>query len=300
MQKKWRSQLDIQSMVWPGLIFLFVFSYIPMYGIVIAFQDYDLFAGVLDSPWVGLKHFQEFFNDPNFGQVIQNTLAINVLGLLIGFPAPILFALLLNEIASMRFKRFIQTVSYLPHFVSWVVFGGLIINVLSPANGIINAILVQTGVLAEPVNFMGNADYFWYILVLGEMLKGLGWGAIIYIAAIAGVDPEMYEAATIDGANRFQKIWHITLPSIMGTIVIMLIFAISALLNTGFEQILVLQNPLNLETSETIDTYVYKLGLRNMRYSYSTAVGLTKSVIALFLLLSANYVSKKISGKGLF
>ncbi|MCU6709037.1 ABC transporter permease subunit [Paenibacillus sp. J5C_2022] len=300
MQKKWRSQLDIQSMVWPGLIFLFVFSYIPMYGIVISFQDYDLFAGVFDSPWVGFKHFQEFFNDPNFGQVIQNTLAINLLGLLIGFPAPILFALLLNEIASMRFKRFIQTVSYLPHFVSWVVFGGLIINVLSPANGIINAILVQVGVLAEPVNFMGNADYFWYILVLGEMLKGLGWGAIIYIAAIAGVDPEMYEAATIDGANRFQKIWHITLPSIMGTIVIMLIFAISALLNTGFEQILVLQNPLNLETSETIDTYVYKLGLRNMRYSYSTAVGLTKSVIALFLLLSANYVSKKISGKGLF
>lgn len=300
MYKRFFRQLDTQSMVWPGVIFLLIFSYLPMYGILIAFQDYNLLKGVSGSPWVGLANFQEFFNDPNFLQVVKNTLTINALGLLIAFPAPIVFALLLNEVTSGKFKRLVQSISYLPHFVSWVVFSGLIINILSPSNGIMNALLIQTGILAEPINFMGEASYFKFILVIGETLKGLGWGSIIYIAAIAGVDPEMYEAAKIDGAGRFQRMWHITLPSIMGTIVIMLIFAISALLNTGFEQILVLQNPLNTQASETIDTYVYKLGLQSMRYSYSTAVGLAKSVIALFLLLSANYVSKRISGKGLF
>jgi len=295
-----KSQFELQSMIWPGLIFLFIFAYIPMYGILIAFKEYDMFLGVTGSPWVGLDHFKEFFVDPNFMQVLRNTLAINGLSLLIGFPAPILFALLLNEITSSKFKRFVQTISYLPHFVSWVVFGGLIITILSPTNGIMNYLLVSLGIISEPIHFLGEASYFWYILVGGELLKGLGWGAIIYIAAIAGVDQELYEAATIDGAGRFQKMWYVTLPSIMGTIVIMLIFAISAILNTGFEQILVLQNALNLDTSETVDTYVYKTGLRQMRYSYSTAVGLAKSVVAIILLLGANYVSKKITDKGLF
>nr|WP_246246778.1 ABC transporter permease subunit [Paenibacillus lemnae] len=259
-----------------------------------------MFLGITESPWAGLIHFKEFFTDPNFVSVVRNTLAINGLNLLIGFPAPIIFALLLNEITTSKFKRFVQTISYLPHFVSWVVFGGLIITILSPTNGILNFILVELGVLSEPVNFLGEADNFWLILVSGEVIKGLGWGAIIYIAAISGVDQDMYEAATIDGAGRVQKMWYVTLPSIMGTIVIMLIFAISAILNTGFEQILVLQNPLNLETSETIDTYVYKTGLQQMRYSYSTAVGVAKSIVAVLLLLLANYASKKITDKGLF
>ncbi|WP_337099876.1 ABC transporter permease [Paenibacillus sp. YIM B09110] len=294
------TQFELQSMVWPALIFLFVFAYIPMYGILIAFKDYDMFLGVTGSPWVGLDHFKEFFTDPNFMQVMRNTLAINGLNLLIGFPAPIIFALLLNEISSQKFKRFVQTISYLPHFVSWVVFGGLIITILSPSNGILNFLLLKLGVLSEPINFLGVADNFWIILVAGEVLKGLGWGAIIYIAAISGVDQEMYEAATIDGAGRLQKMWYVTIPSIMGTVVIMLIFAISAILNTGFEQILVLQNPLNLDTSETIDTYVYKTGMQQMRYSYSTAVGVAKSIVAVLLLLGANYVSKKITDKGLF
>lgn len=300
MFKKFIGQWETQSMVWPGIIFLIIFSYIPMYGIVIAFKDYNLLEGIAGSEWAGLEHFREFFNDPNFAQVLKNTLTINLLALAVAFPAPIIFALLLNEVTSTKFRRFIQSVSYLPHFVSWVIFGGLIINILSPSNGVVNEILMQLGILKEPLNFMAEPHYFKYILVAGEMLKGLGWGAIIYIAAIAGVDAEMYEAAKIDGAGRFQKMWHITLPSIMGTIVIMLIFAISALLNTGFEQILVLQNALNREMSETIDTYVYKLGFQSMRYSYSTAVGLAKSVIALFLLVSANYVSKRITDKGLF
>ncbi|WP_343045135.1 ABC transporter permease [Paenibacillus lemnae] len=295
-----RAQFELQSMVVPGLIFLFVFAYIPMYGVLIAFKDYNMFLGITESPWAGLIHFKEFFTDPNFVSVVRNTLAINGLNLLIGFPAPIIFALLLNEITTSKFKRFVQTISYLPHFVSWVVFGGLIITILSPTNGILNFILVELGVLSEPVNFLGEADNFWLILVSGEVIKGLGWGAIIYIAAISGVDQDMYEAATIDGAGRVQKMWYVTLPSIMGTIVIMLIFAISAILNTGFEQILVLQNPLNLETSETIDTYVYKTGLQQMRYSYSTAVGVAKSIVAVLLLLLANYASKKITDKGLF
>ncbi|WP_141499740.1 ABC transporter permease [Paenibacillus luteus] len=294
------SQFELQSMVWPGLIFLFVFAYIPMYGILIAFKDYDMFLGVTGSPWVGFDHFVEFFFDPNFFRVMRNTLAINGLNLIIGFPAPIIFALLLNEISTMKFKRFVQTISYLPHFVSWVVFGGLILTILSPSNGILNYLLMQLGLISEPINFIGDANNFWYILVSGEVLKGLGWGAIIYIAAISGVDQEMYEAATIDGAGRLQKMWYVTLPSIMGTVVIMLIFAISAILNTGFEQILVLQNPLNLDTSETIDTYVYKTGIQQMRYSYSTAVGVAKSIVAVLLLLSANYFSKKITNQGLF
>ncbi|SDS03270.1 carbohydrate ABC transporter membrane protein 1, CUT1 family [Paenibacillaceae bacterium GAS479] len=300
MYKKFIGQLEIQSMVWPGIVFLLIFSYFPMYGILIAFKDYDILQGITSSDWVGLEHFREFFNDPNFMQVLQNTLTINMLALAIAFPAPIIFALLLNEITNNKFRRLVQSISYLPHFVSWVIFGGLIINILSPSNGILNEILLTIGVIKEPLNFMSEPQYFKYILVLGETLKGLGWGAIIYIAAIAGVDAELYEAAKIDGAGRFQKMWHITLPSIMGTIVIMLIFAISSLLNSGFEQILVLQNVLNRESSETIDTYVYKLGFESMRYSYSTAVGLAKSIIAVILLLAANHVSKRITNKGLF
>ncbi|MFC5465906.1 ABC transporter permease [Lederbergia graminis] len=287
-------------MVWPALLFLAIFAYIPMYGVIIAFKEYDLFLGITDSPWVGLAHFREFFVDPNFTNVLKNTLAINTLLLFFGFPAPIIFALLLNEIMNKRFKAFVQTISYLPHFVSWVIFGGFIMNVLSPTNGVINILLMKMGIVEQAINFMGEAQYFWFILVIGEMLKGLGWGAIIYIAAISGVDPQLYEAATMDGAGRFQKMWYITLPSILGTVVIMFIFAVSAILSTGFEQILVLQNPLNLETSETLDTYVYKTGLQQMRYSYSTAVGLAKSVVALILLIVANYLSKKITDNSLF
>lgn len=297
---KFKSQIEIQSMVIPSILFLIIFAYIPMYGIIIAFKDYDLFMGITDSPWVGLQHFKEFFNDPLLGGVLRNTLVINGMGLLIGFPAPIIFALLLNEVKGKRFKGIVQSISYLPHFVSWVIFGGLILTMLSPTNGIINYILIQFGILDEAINFIGKENYFWFILVGGEMLKGLGWGAIIYIAAISGVDQQLYEAATMDGAGRFQKIRHITVPSIMGTVVIMFIFAVSAMLNTGIEQVLILQNPLNISTSETLDTYVYKTGLQQMRYSYSTAVGLAKSVIAVALLLLANYLSKKITEKGLF
>ncbi|NBD25336.1 ABC transporter permease subunit [Paenibacillus sp. T1] len=299
-RSRWKSQFALQSMVWPGLLFLLVFSYVPMYGILIAFKKYDLFLGIMDSPWAGLTYFREFVTDPNFQNVLRNTLAMNLLALLLSFPAPILFALLLNELTAGRFKRFVQTVSYVPHFVSWVIFGGLILTVLSPSNGVLNLLLVKLHVVEEPINFMAKPELFWFIMVGAEMLKGIGWGAIIYIAAIAGVDPELHEAAKIDGAGRFQRMRYVTVPSIMGTIVIMLIFAVSAILNTGFEQIMVMQNPLNLDVSETIDTYVYKVGLGQMRYSYSTAVGLAKSLVALILLFGANYVSRKLSDNSLF
>jgi len=298
--QRFKSQFALQTMVWPGILFLLLFAYVPMYGILIAFKEYDLFLGVKDSPWVGFMHFREFLNDPNFLNVLRNTLAINLLGLALGFPAPIIFALFLNELNKKRFKRFVQTISYLPHFVSWVIFGGLVLTVLSPSNGILNLLLMSLHIIDEPINYIAKPNLFWIIMVSAEILKGIGWGAIIYIAAIAGVDQEMYDAAKIDGAGRFQRMWYVTLPAIMGTVVIMLIFAISSLLNTGFEQIMVMQNPLNLDVSETIDTYVYKVGLRQMRYSYSTAVGLAKSVVALILLIAANYISRKVTDNSLF
>lgn len=295
-----RSQLELQSMVIPAIIFVIIFCYIPMYGNIIAFQEFNLAKGFFGSPWVGLKYFKEFFTDLNFPLVLKNTLGINLLGLLVGFPAPIIFALLLNEVRNTHFKKIVQTVSYLPHFVSWAVFGGFIINVLSPTNGIVNLLAVNLGLIKQPINFIGQAESFWTIMIVAGLIKGLGWGSIIYIAAISGVSPSLYESATIDGAGRFQKMRYITVPSIATTISIMLIFAVSGVLNSGYEQYLVLQNGLNLDASEVIDTYVYKIGISQMRYSYATAVGLSKSFVAIILLVTANWLSKKISENSLF
>ena len=203
----------------------------------------------------------------------------------------------MNEITNDKFKRFTQTVSYLPHFLSWVIYGGLIIKILSVETGAVNNYLLKWGIIDEPIFFLGEPKYFWSIAVISALLKELGWSAILYLAAIAGVDQELYEAAIIDGAGRFKRMWHITLPSISGTIVILLIFAISGILSSGFDQIWMLQNPLNVDASEVIDTYVYKVGLQQMRFSYSTAVGLMRSVVAVILLLGANFVSNKITEK---
>jgi putative aldouronate transport system permease protein len=294
-----REHLEIQSMMIIAVVFLLVFAYAPMYGLRIAFQDYNLISGLSGAKWVGLKYFKEFLTDPNLLKVVRNTLSINLLGLIIGFPAPIILALLLNEIRSLRFKKVAQTVSYMPHFLSWVIFGGLALEILSN-RGIINSVLVSIGLLKEPINFMAKGENFYLIMVILLLIKSVGYGSILYVAAISGVDQDMYEAATIDGCGRFQKMWYITLPSITGTIVILLIFEISRILNTGYEQIFILQNPLNRGFSETIDTYVYRLGVSQMRYSYAAAVGLLKSVMAVILLVGANTASKKITEKGLF
>ena len=288
-------------MVLPAILFLVVFSYIPMVGVVMSFVDYNPVVGFAQIEWVGLKYFKELFTDQAFPMIMKNTLGMNLIGLAVSFPAAILFALLLNEVRVGWFKKTVQTASYLPHFVSWVIFGGIIIQMLSAGNdGIINNLLLRMGLIDRPINFMGEPSLFWGIHITSSLIKGLGWNSIMYIAAIGGINGELYEAAEIDGAGRFRKMWNITLPGISATIVIMLIFAISGILNSSMDSTLVLQNDLNYTASETIDMYVYHVGISNYRFSYATAIGLLKSVVALILLLTANYTSKKITDKGLF
>lgn len=292
-------QFQIQSMIWPGLILCFLFSYIPMYGIIIAFKDYGIMSTMRSAPWVGLKYFKEFFSDPALGNVVRNTLVLNILALVFSFLAPILLALFLNELRSLRFKKTVQTISYLPHFLSWVIFGGIVLEMLMPT-GVISVVCYKLGWISEPINFMAKGEYFYFIYTVISIIKTVGYGSILYVAAITGVDQELYEAATIDGCGRFQKMWYVTIPCITGTIVIMLIFQISSILNTGYEQIILLQNSLNLAYSETIDTYVYKVGIAQSRYSYAAAVGLLKSVLSVLLMLGANGTSRKLLGRGLF
>jgi len=301
-RKKWLrklvSQRHIQIMALLGIAWMIIFNYIPMYGVIIAFKDYDIIRTISEAPWVGLEHFKEFLSDENFGYVMKNTLGISLLKLLT-FPLPIIFALFLNEVRSLRFKRAIQTISYLPHFLSWVVLGGILATWLSDV-GIINHILMGLHFIEEPISYLAEPKYFWTIIITSDIWKELGWSAIIYLAAITGISPEMYEAATIDGAGRFQKMWYITVPAIKATISILFILAVSGVLNSNFDQILVLRNSLNDSASNVIDYYVYYTGISQGRYSYSAAIGLFKSVIAITLLLIANQVSKKLNDTSLF
>ncbi|MFI3257762.1 MAG: ABC transporter permease subunit [Spirochaetales bacterium] len=297
--KSIREQIELQSMILPGMLTLFIFAYIPMYGIIIAFKDFNVVNGIWDSPWVGLKHFKNFLTDPTLAEVLRNTLVLNVLGTFITFPAPIILAILFNELRTGMFKKTAQTISYLPHFISWVIFAGLVLEMLRPS-GILSDIFVALGLSETPINFMVHGTWFYAIYIIASLIKNVGFGSIIFGAALVGIDQEIYEAAKIDGCGRFQRIIHIALPSISGTIVIMLILQIAAILNTGIEQIFMFQNYINLPYSETIDTYVYKVGIAQGRMSYSTAVGLFKSIISVILLVSSNKICKKISGKGLF
>jgi putative aldouronate transport system permease protein len=297
--KRIYGQRHLQIMALLGVVWMIVFNYIPMYGVIIAFKDYNIIYKISEAPWVGLEHFREFFNDDNLWNVIKNTLGISFFKLFIGFPLPIIFALFLNELRSVQFKKFVQTISYLPHFLSWVVLGGILATWLSDV-GIINNILLALNFIKEPITYLAEPSYFWTIIITSDIWKELGWSAIIYLAAISSVSPEMYEAATIDGAGRFQKMWYITLPSIKSTISILFILAISGVLNSNFDQILVLRNSLNDSASNVIDYYVYQTGLLSGRYSYSAAIGLIKSVIALILLLIANGITKKLNDTSLF
>lgn len=282
-----------------GVAWMFIFNYIPMYGIIIAFKEYNIVDSIANSPWVGLDHFREFLQDDELGGVIRNTLGISLIKLLIGFPLPIVFALFLNELRSVRFKKTVQTISYLPHFLSWVILGGILATWLADV-GIINNILMALGLISEPISYLAEPKYFWGIVITSDIWKELGWSAIIYLAAMASVSPEQYEAATMDGAGRFQKMFYVTLPNIRPTIAILFILAVSGVLNSNFDQILVLRNSLNESASNVIDIYVYQTGIQQGRFSYSTAVGLLKSVIALVLLLVANGVTKKLNNTSLF
>ena len=292
-------QRQLQMMILPGIILLIIFSYIPMTGIQIAFKNFRITGSMWTAQWVGMQHFREFFTDDRFVNIMVNTLGISFINLIFGFPLPIIFALLLNELRIIKFKRVVQTISYLPHFLSWVVLGGILITWLS-RDGMVNDLFNAAGFTSERISYLGQPKYFWFIAFFSDAWKGLGWSAIIYLAAIASIDQEMYEAATIDGATKFQKALHITLPSIIGTISILWILRVANMLNTNFDQIFMLQNVLNQARSTTIDIYVYQMGMRAGRFSFATAIGLFRSVSATILLISANMIAKKLFGRGVY
>ncbi|WP_321003923.1 ABC transporter permease [Eisenbergiella porci] len=304
MRKKRKINYAVLFMAMLGVIFLFIFNYLPMFGVVIGFKDMDYALNInkalSTSSFVGFKNFLAFLHDKDFKNIMVNTLGLNFLQLIITFPVPIIFAVMLNELRSKKLQKGVQTITYFPYFISWVVFGGILIGMLSPEGGVVNEILKTMGIIKEPISFVSNPDYFWGVVIISSLIKGLGWGAIIYIAAIAGIDSALYDAAKIDGANRFQKALYITIPCITGTIVVMLLLQVSGLLSSNFDQIYVLQNPLNLSRSEVLDTYIYKIGISQRRYSFTTAVGLFKSIISLVLLTSGNLISKKLLGRGLY
>ncbi len=283
-------------MLLPGFIYFILFKYLPMYGIVIAFKDFDIFRGIWQSDWVGLENFRRVFDSPDFWNIFRNTILISLYKIIFGFPAPILLALLLNELYSRKFKKVVQTVLYLPHFISWVVLSGIILAILSPQYGLPGIIFEVFNI--EPVNILATQSYFRSILVISDIWKEVGWGTIIYLAALTQISPSLYEAAIMDGAGKLRQIWSITLPSISNVIVMLLILRIGGLMNAGFEQILVMQNSAVREVSEIFDTFVFKYGLQKGNYSFATAVGLFNSVIALILISLAQWVSKLFGEEG--
>ncbi|GGF92991.1 ABC transporter permease [Paenibacillus aceti] len=297
--KTFMRQWQLQSMVIPGIVWMFIFCYIPMFWLIIAFMDYNIAKPMLESPFVGMKHFQDFVTDDRFWRSIRNTLGMSSIRLVLGFPIPILFALLLNEIRSIRFKRTVQTISYLPHFIAWTIFGGIMLNWLGEG-GVINQLMMALGIQQREILFNSDPKYFWWIAFFSDTLKETGWSAIIYIAAISGIDPGLYEAAELDGANRWQRMWYITIQCIRPTIAILFILAVSGLLGSNFEQIFMLKNNMNMKMAESIDLYIYNMGLVSGRYSFSTAVLFARSIVALGLLFLANFTSKKLNGEGIF
>ncbi|WP_163857022.1 ABC transporter permease [Paenibacillus elgii] len=282
----------------PGMLFIIVFKYIPMYGLVIAFQEYNILQGVGGSDWVGLYQFEKLFTMLDFTSVFKNTLIISTLKLVWGFPAPIVLALLLNEVKQLIFQRFVQTVVYLPHFISWVIFSGIIIIFLNPVDGLVNQVMGWFG--GEPVDFLIEKSYFRSILVATDIYKEVGWGTIIYLAAISGINPQLYEAAIVDGAGRFRQMWNITLPSIRHVIVILFILSLGNILDAGFLQTLLLYNPLVMDVADIIDTYVYRKGIVDASYSLGAAAGVFKSVIALILVAASNQLAKRFGEEGLW
>lgn len=301
-QKVWKNIMKYRYIyllfILPAAVWYIVFCYVPMYGILMAFKDYNFGLGILGSRWVGLRYFKDFMADYDFYRIIRNTLSISMLKLIFGFPAPIILALMLNAVVNTKFKRIVQTVSYLPYFVSWVVVVTLMSNFLSPTNGVINDIRNQMGL--HSIYFMGKPALFYPLVVLSDIWKNIGWGSIIYLAALTNVDPTLYEAAEIDGAGRWAKLWKITLPCIKPTIGILFIMSLGGLFRAGYEQIYLMQNPSVLSVSEVLDTYVLKKGILQGLFGYSTAVGLFQSVISLLIVLLGNYICKKATDVALF
>ncbi|TBL70792.1 sugar ABC transporter permease [Paenibacillus thalictri] len=299
----WRKHYSLYLMSLPGIVFLLIIKFVPLYGLTLAFKDFNIFVGngVLDSivksPWVGMKHFQAIFTKPDFLRVISNTLIISIYKLVLLFPLPIILAVLLGEVKSNGFKRTVQTLVYLPHFLSWVVVFGLFYSMLG-TYGIVNQLVAGLGF--EPIKFFTNPDLFRGLLVVSDGWKEMGWSAIVFLAAITSIDPQQYEAAMIDGANRWQKMLHITLPGMMPIIALMLILRVGHILNAGFEQVLAMYNPSVYSVGDIIQTYIYRIGLGRMDYSIATTLGLFESVIALILIATCNTICKKTLGRSIW
>jgi putative aldouronate transport system permease protein len=286
-----RKDWDLYLMLIPGLVFLAIFKYTPMYGIIIAFKDFNIFDGMRASPWVGLDNFERLIDSPEFARVFRNTLIISIYKIVFLFPIPIILAILLNELKNMIFKRSVQTIIYLPHFLSWVIVSGLFIDLLSTNGGLVNKLIVHFG--GEPIAFFMDTRVFRSLLVTSAGWKESGWNTIIYLAAITAIDPQLYEAAKIDGAGRFRQIWHITLPGMTPVIALMLILRLGNILEAGTEQILVMYNAIVYSVADVIGTFVYRIGLGQQDYSFTTAVGLFDSVVGFILIITGNYLSRK-------
>lgn len=299
MKRRFIKEKQLWIVCIPLIIWVIIFAYIPMLGISIAFLDYYPGMALLDCNFVGLKHFEAFFLSSDFPRILRNTLAISGLNLFFGFPAPIILALLLSELNNRYFKKFVQTVSYLPHFLSWVVVSSILFTFLGN-EGLINHLLVSLGITENVIPFLAKGEYFWPLITIANIWKSSGWNAIIYLSAIAGIDQNLYEAGAIDGLGRLGAVWHITLPQIKTTIVLLFILGVSGLLNAGFEQQLLIGNSLTMEYHDVIDTYAYRFGIQQGNFSYATAVSLAKSVIGFSLVWAANMVSRKTLDASIF
>ncbi|MCI3920096.1 ABC transporter permease subunit [Paenibacillus sp. TRM 82003] len=289
---------DLYVLFLPVAIFFIVFEYMPMYGVQIAFKDFIANKGIWGSPWVGFSHFERFFDSYYFWRLIRNTLGIGVYELVVGFPVPIVLALLIHEVRSVWFRRFVQTVTYAPHFLSTVVIVGIVMLFLSPQTGFVNHLIEAFG--GEPISFMTEPGWFKSIYVLSGVWQHMGWSSIIYLAALAGIDPQLHEAARVDGASRLRRIWHINLPGMLPTIVVLFILNVGSVLGVGFEKVFLMQNSLNMESSDVISTHVYRSGLLGAEYSFSAAVGLFNSVVNFVMLIVVNRLARQWNGNSLW
>ncbi|CAN7302584.1 sugar ABC transporter permease [Paenibacillus sp. LjRoot56] len=288
----------LYMMLFPGVAYFLIFKYVPMYGLIMAFQDYKPHLGFIESPWVGLKHFERFFSEPQFAMLFRNTIIIALYNMVFFFPLPIILSLMMNELRRERFKRFVQTLVYIPHFVSWVVVVGIFYMLLTTENGILNELIYT--ISGKKIAFLLEPGWFRTMIISQSIWKEVGWGTIIFLAALSGVDMQLYEAVRIDGAGRWRQLWHITLPAIRSTIIILMILRLGNFLDSGFEHIFLMITPTNREVGEVFDTYVYTKGLTQAQYSYSAAVGLFKSAIGLFLVLGSNWLAKRFGQEGVY
>ncbi|WP_343045100.1 ABC transporter permease [Paenibacillus lemnae] len=296
--RQWTKNWELYVIFLPVIAYFIIFHYLPMYGVQIAFKDFIANQGITGSPWVGFKHFERFFDSYYFTRIMENTIVIGLYELAAGFPIPIILALMIHEVRSSKFRRFVQTVTYMPHFLSTVVMVGLVVMFLSPVSGLVNSMIVAFG--GERISFMTEPGWFKSIFVWSGVWQTMGWSSIIYLAALAGIDPQLHEAAKVDGAGRLKRIWHVNLPGIAPTMMILLILNIGSVLGIGFEKVFLMQNPLNMEASDVIATNVYRSGILGAQYSFSAAVGLFNSIINFILLVTVNRIARKAGSSSLW